>query len=34
MALDPEGNLYATGRFDGTIDFDPGPGVWELGVGW
>ena len=30
MALDPDGNLYATGSFDGTMDFDPGPGVWEL----
>ena len=25
MALDQEGNLYITGRFSGTMDFDPGP---------
>ena len=25
--VDPMGNIYASGSFDGTVDFDPGPGV-------
>lgn len=30
IALDNEGNIYACGQFEGTIDFDPGPGVSNL----
>ena len=30
VAIDGSGNLYATGIFSGTVDFDPGPGVAEL----
>ena len=30
IALDSDGNLFATGRYAGTIDFDPGAGVTEL----
>ncbi|RUA08678.1 MAG: hypothetical protein DSY82_06760, partial [Flavobacteriia bacterium] len=26
------GNLYITGDFSGTVDFDPGPGVYNLGA--
>ncbi len=30
VALDPLGNVYATGRFNLTSDFDPGPGTFNL----
>jgi len=30
IALDSMGNVYTTGYFEGTIDFDPGVGVLEL----
>lgn len=30
ITIDTEGNLLATGRFAGTIDFDPGAGTTEL----
>ncbi len=30
LAVDIDGNVYATGYFQGTVDFDPGPGVTLL----
>jgi hypothetical protein len=30
QAIDAEGNFYYTGNFNGTQDFDPGPGVFNL----
>jgi gliding motility-associated-like protein len=30
IALDPSGNVYATGEFYQTVDFDPGPGIFNL----
>jgi len=30
MTVDPAGNVYITGNFFGTLDFDPGPGVANL----
>jgi gliding motility-associated-like protein len=30
ICCDPAGNVYATGGFTGTVDFDPGPGVYNL----
>ena len=30
VAVDSLGNVYATGAFTGTVDFDPGPGIFNL----
>jgi len=30
IAVDAAGNVYTTGNFSDTVDFDPGPGVFEL----
>jgi hypothetical protein len=33
VATDPAGDIYITGSFGGTVDFDPGPGVVRLSAG-
>ena len=30
IAVDVNGNVYTTGYFQGTVDFDPGPGIYNL----
>lgn len=30
VAIDALGNLYVTGLFKETVDFDPGPGTYKL----
>jgi hypothetical protein len=30
IAVDSAGNVYTTGEFRGTVDFDPGPGTYNL----
>lgn len=30
VALDGDANVYTVGRFEGTVDFDPGPGIFNL----
>lgn len=33
VAIDKDGNVYTTGDFTSTVDFDPGPGVFSLTAG-
>ncbi|MEZ4650715.1 MAG: SBBP repeat-containing protein [Candidatus Eisenbacteria bacterium] len=33
IAVDASGNFHITGYFNGVVDFDPGPGVFELSAG-
>lgn len=30
IAIDPNGNIYTTGAFSSTADFDPGPGIYNF----
>jgi uncharacterized repeat protein (TIGR01451 family) len=34
IAIDDEGNVVTTGRFMGTVDFDPGVGITNLTASW
>ena len=31
--IDAQKNIYLTGYFDNTVDFDPGPGVYAMSAG-
>lgn len=33
ISADGSGNVYSTGNFSGTVDFDPGPGTYNLNGG-
>jgi DNA primase len=33
VTVDDEGNVYTTGSFNDTVDFDPGPDVMKLNPG-
>src|SRR4029079_17675066 len=33
IVADPAENIYITGNFGGTVDFDPGPGIYNLSEG-
>ncbi|HAO47562.1 MAG TPA: gliding motility-associated C-terminal domain-containing protein [Ferruginibacter sp.] len=33
LAVDANGNVYSSGTFSGTVDFDPGPGVFNMTSG-
>ncbi len=33
IGVDDEGNVYTTGNYSHTVDFDPGPGVFNLSTG-
>lgn len=34
LTLDNMGNIYITGSFHGIVDFDPGPNVFNVAMGW
>jgi hypothetical protein len=34
VAVDGDGNVWVVGEFEGTVDFDPGPGSFPLTASW
>jgi hypothetical protein len=34
VSVDASGNIYTTGEFGGTVDFDGGPGIYNLSSAW